>query len=733
MNDRRHTNYLYIATGGDDANPGTEDKPLKTIARARDAVRELKKKEQAPITVMVLGGVYYLTEPLLFTPEDSGFKEAPITYSAYPGEKPVISGAAVLELNWARYRDGIMMASVPAGLDFDQLFVNGHRQIRARYPNFDPEHPLMGEGGYINATGGSNERREFYFDPATFTKKKWSKPAEAIVHIFPSHYWHNAQYHIKAIDWERNAIRLGEGGWQTHEFIAHNNFTGNSRFFVDNVFEELDTPEEWYLDREKSILYYLPPENLNLQRAIIEVPRLKRLVELKGSSKEPIQHLRLAGFRFTQTMTTFMDQYEVPSTGDWGIHRGGAVFVEGAEDCAVEGSFFDAVGGNALFVSNHARCIRVCGNTFSYTGDSAVCLCGQNNMIDSEWRCEYCDTPRPWDFTEIEDYPAECLVSNNRMHHIGVYGKQTAGVFISISRHNTVSHNHIYFLPRAGICINDPFWGGHVIEYNDIHDTVLESDDHGPFNAWGRGHYWCLSINQIKVSHEAGDVKRDSRFPTIIRYNRFRDRSNGGITLDDGASNFHVYCNLLIGIGFQNREGEYRILENNILINPSMGVGYDVLNENNHDQFLRNIVVINADYIKVPDHEGDTSYKQANVSGESRYIYRVRYPPLNGKWVDEIDYNLLYNYADGFPAINYVPRKGQNPKEGETWEEWQALGYDRHSKFDDPLFIDPANGDFRVRPESPALKLGFYNFTMEHFGLLPEFPDTWENEPGAGD
>ena len=85
--------------------------------------------------------------------------------------------------------------------------------------------------------------------------------------------------------------------------------------------------------------------------------------------------------------------------------------------------------------------------------------------------------------TDPEDYPAECVITNNLMHHIGVYGTQTAGVFIAMSMKNTISHNHIYYLPRAGICINDPFRGGHIIEYNDIHDTVPETNDHGTFNS----------------------------------------------------------------------------------------------------------------------------------------------------------------------------------------------------------------------------------------------------------
>jgi len=712
---------LYVAPDGDDGNPGTESSPVATLHRARDVVRTLKKSLSGPMTVLVRGGTYCLSDTLVFGPEDSGTDAQPITYAAYRGEKPTISGGMQLKPEWKPYRDGIMKCAVPAGMSFTQLFVNGQRRIRARYPNFDPERPLMGDSGYINATGGGDG--EFYFDPETFTRKKWRRPTEAIVHIFPSGYWNNAQYRVKAVDWDRCAVILGEGGWQTHEYLAPNHFDENSRFFIDNVFEELDAPDEWYLDEESGILYFKPPEGLDLATATVEVTQRKRLMELKGSRQQPVTHIRLVGFRFTQTETTYMDEYEVPSTGDWGIHRGGAIFLEGTEDCAVEDCFFDAVGGNAVFVSNHNRRVRIYGNTFTHSGDSAVCLCGKNNMVEAEWQCEFCGAERPWTFTDVEDYPADCLVTNNLIHHIGEYGKQVAGVFISISRDNTISHNHIHDMPRTAICINDPFWGGHVVEYNDIHNTVLETDDHGGFNAWGRGHYWCLALNDIAASHEAGDVKRDARFPTIIRYNRFRDQDNYGIVMDDGASNFHVYNNLCLGVGVQNRNGEYRIIENNVFVNPCQAIGYEVGHENNHDQFLRNIVVVNADLGGVPDGERSLGFRDQNAGGGGDHVYRVGYPPKQGQWVDEIDYNVLFNYAGEF-SVDFVPRNGE--PETLSWEQWRELGFDKHSVRTDPMFLDPANGDYRVAPSSPALKLGFRNFDTSRFGLLPDFPrDRW--------
>ncbi|MBW8034379.1 MAG: hypothetical protein FVQ79_01580 [Planctomycetes bacterium] len=699
---------LYVAPDGDDSNPGTEAKPFATLERAQNAVREFKQKVPKPITVFVREGTYYLSRPLVFTAADSGTDLQPITYAAYPGEKPTISGGVKLEAKWESYRDGIMKCSVPSGMDFNQFFINGKRQMRARYPNYDPDVPLMGEGGYLNTTGVAG--RGFTYDPETFTTKRWANPSDAIVHIFPGSYWNNFQFRVKSVDWDSHTVKLGEGGWQTALLrTSSRDFFGTklrkgSHFFVDNVFEELDAPGEWYLDKEKNILYYMPGVDLDLSCALVEGGLLKRLIEVKGSRQEPVRHLYFKDFRFTHTSATFIDEYITPSTGDWGIHRGGSIFMTGAEDCAVENCFFDSVGGNAIYIDHHARRIRIYGNTFTYTGDSAVCLVGKHHVIeDGNMPCPFCDAKSHWSFgPEPEDYPAYCLISNNVMHHIGVYGKQTAGVFMAITMKNTISHNHIHHMPRAAICTNDPFWGGHIIEYNYVHDTVQETNDHGTFNSWGRGHYWCVKHYKGRVYHDPGDVKQDAKFTTIYRYNYIRenvtdalcmgkDSTNYGIDMDDGSANFHLYNNVVIGVGVQNRDGSHRIIENNIFVNPNRGISYHVSYTNSGDKFARNIVVQNSDWT----------------------FFYILLQTDKGKWIDEIDYNVFSGTAE-------FSRSAKN------FKEWQNLGFDEHSVLADPMFVDPANGDYHVKAGSPALKLGFKNFDISDAGLLPDFPKKWE-------
>ena len=124
---------IYVSPNGNDAGPGTRSRPLRTFQAAQQAARKLTPR--APVTVWFRGGTYYLPDTVVFTEQDSGTVGAPVVYSGVPGEEAVISGGSPLQLAWTPYRDGIMQARVPAGLDTDQLFVNGQRQHMARYPN----------------------------------------------------------------------------------------------------------------------------------------------------------------------------------------------------------------------------------------------------------------------------------------------------------------------------------------------------------------------------------------------------------------------------------------------------------------------------------------------------------------------------------------------------------------------------------------------------------------------
>ena len=435
---------VFVAVDGDDRNRGTKSEPFATVGRAVEGVRALGKQTSNPLKVWVRAGTYYLPEPIVFGPLDSG-REHPVVYAAYPGERVTLSGGKRLECRWKPHRDGIMMCELPevgAGrLDFTQLFVNGKRQIRARFPNYDHKNPLVSGSGYINV---ASKERDWPVQESPTTHRLLPKrggrgPRMPWSTFSISITGEACQWKVEGVDWENHVVRLGWGGFQLNHSVilsSDNPLGPASRFFVENVFEELDAPGEWYLDKVNGLLYYLPAEGVDLQGAIIEVPVLEQVIEFRGSQLDPVQQITLSGFRIAHTASTYLGHYEAPSRGDWNIHRGGAVFIEGAEDCRVEKCFFDAVGGNGVFINDYNRRITVYGNKFVEAGDSAVCLVGSKESIQG--------TQRP--------FPAENTITNNLIHDCGVFGKQIAGVFISISaKEHRQSQSHLQLAARRDL------------------------------------------------------------------------------------------------------------------------------------------------------------------------------------------------------------------------------------------------------------------------------------------
>jgi hypothetical protein len=643
----------YIAPAGRDANAGTLEKPFASLHRAQQAAR------QKPGAVFLRGGTYYLPETLVFTAQDSGTKDAPVIFQAYENERPVISGGVKLDhLEWKPWRGGIFQTKVPKDLRTEEIFVNGERQILARYPNFDLTAQYF-DGFAADAI-------------ATNRVARWADPAGGYFHAMHPSLWGDFTWRITGKDAQGRLTM--EGGWQNNRGgAAHRTIR-----FVENIFEELDAPREWFLNVKTHILYYYPPAGLDLAGATVEATRLRSLVEFRGSEEKPVRFVTLRGLIFRQAARTVMDTREPLLRSDWAIYRGGAVFFQGTEDCALEDCFLDQVGGNAVFVNNYNRRVVVRGCRIDRAGASGVCFVGdphaardplfnysQVNKLEDIDR-----TPGP----RTRNYPADCLVEDCLIHLTGRVEKQTAGVEIDLAQHITVRHCSIYDVPRAGINIGDGCWGGHVIEGCDVFDTVKETGDHGCFNSWGRDRYWRPNIAKVNewVRQVPTLPKLDAVEPDILRNNRWRCDHGWDIDLDDGSSYFFISNNLCLHGGIKNREGYGRVVENNIMVGAAFNP--HVWFENSGDIFRHNIVW--------------TKYHPALMHA----------PP----WGQDMDYNLLQ-------------KDGARPEPAVVLQ--QQSGRDEHSIVADAEFVDPARGDYRVKEGSPALALGFVNFPMDQFGV----------------
>lgn len=659
---------VYVSPEGQDNWPGTEEKPVASFERAQELARGFRPDEN--VEILFGDGTYYLSETFCFASSDSKIYPATTTYRAINKGKAVISGGLRLDLKWKFMKHGIWVAQVPKAIVIDQLYINGERQRMARFPNAEP-----GEGKNVfDAWKLSHDvSYDASKDPLTPERiARWEHPEGGIVHAMHNYLWGDMHWVIKGKT-DADSLLL-EGGWQNNRPSAMHPVYR----MVENIKEELDAPGEWFHDQKEGRLYFMPESDVDMKTVVVEVVRLKHLFEFNGSKEHPVSGVNLDGFVFRHTSRSFMENKEPLLRSDWTIYRGGAVVYNGATDCVLSNCEFDQVGGNTVFVNNYNRRITIKGCYIHQSGANGIAFVGDSKAVRSplfrygEQDYERMDTlPGP----RNDNFPQECRVEDCLITLTGRDEKQTAPIQISMSYRITVNHCSIYDVPRAGINISEGTFGGHVIEYCDIFNTVLETGDHGSFNSWSRDRYWTPDVPTFsqRVQKNPEMTYWDMLEPNIIRHNRWRCDHGWDIDLDDGSSHYRIYNNVLLNGGLKMREGYDRIVKNNIILNNSLHP--HVWPRENGDVFMHNIVF--------------SAYRPAVMQNDME---------IDEKWGKEIDYNFFVSSR-------------------EEMERFFVNGADRHSLNGDPLFLDAYKGDYRVDDLSQAKSIGFQNFAMDEYGV----------------
>ena len=656
---------IYVSPNGNLTNTGNQDSPFSTIQAAINKANGYKEdKKNRGITIHISKGEYRLNAPIKITGALNN-----VTINGEGSDKVTVKGSTLLNLKWEKYKGQILVAKVKDQVTFDQFFVNGKQQVLARYPNYN-------EGG-----GHWQGHAEDAIAPERV--KTWKQPKGAIIHAMHSGEWGGFHYEVTQAN-EDGTLDLKAGHQNNRPSKMHNRYR-----MVENVFDELDSPGEWYLDKENQQLYYWPVDGLTLNEAVLEGVVLKHIVEIKGTENAPVKNVSISGIKFEHAQRTLMEDYEPLLRSDWTIYRGGAVFTENTENIEVADCEFTSLGGNVIFVSKYNRGVKIKGNHIHNCGATAVSFVGDPSAVRSP-SFQYSEFVGLEEMDTIKGpannkYPSKCIVDDNLIYRIGRVEKQVAGVQISMAMDITVQSNSIYDVPRAGINVSEGTWGGHIIEYNDVFNTVLETSDHGAFNSWGRDRFWHPNRSVMdKITTDNPEMPYwDAIHTTIIRFNRFRCDHGWDIDLDDGSSNYMVSNNVCLNGGIKLREGFYRTVENNIMVNNSFHP--HVWFQNSGDVFRKNVVM--------------TEYKDIRLNG----------------WGKEVESNL-------FPNEKALKKAQEN-------------GTDSKSIFGNPMFENPEIGNYSLKEHSPAFKIGFQNIPMDKFGVqkpslkaiakTPEFPFIW--------
>ncbi|MEO6738984.1 MAG: right-handed parallel beta-helix repeat-containing protein, partial [Chthoniobacteraceae bacterium] len=448
----------YVAPNGDDAwtgllpapNADRTDGPFATLTKARDTIRPLPGAR----TVNIRDGLYELPQGLKFTHDDSGRDYAPVVWQAFEKEKPVLIGGRAVT-GWKPWKSGILQADLGAqgfkGAAFKQLLFAGQRQILARYPNFDSKNPYG--GGWAYADG---EMWPMYVDNPDENKhtlkvknsdwRKWARPDEVEVFVFPRYNWWNDILRVKSVDDASRTVTTAKDGSYA--------MRANDRFYFQGALEELDAPGEWYLDRKNSTVYFLPPEGTMLD----------------GNSGNLV---RGGGVADRSVRIT------VPTTRD-------ILTFEGTDYLTVRGLTFECAEGSAIVFAKGSH-NRVVGCTVRNVGDFSGTGIAVNGGTDNGIvGCDISFTGSNGVALSGGDRPtlteAKNFVDNCYIHQVGVFYKQGVGVALS-GVGQRVSHTLIHDTPRFGILFTG---NSHILEYNHLRHLALETEDVGATYCGGR-------------------------------------------------------------------------------------------------------------------------------------------------------------------------------------------------------------------------------------------------------
>lgn len=677
---------FFVALDGNDGwsgrldapNANRTDGPFATLARARDAVRELKRQQggtlRQPVTVYVRGGLHALTEPLVLTPEDSGTAQAPVTYAAYPGENPILSGGRRIT-GWqtdtlqGRSVWTVTLPEVRAGRwYFRQLWVNGQRRIRARHPN----------KGYLAVEALPDVKAgapwtegqvQFRFKPGDL--QAWPTVTQAEVRVM--NRWVESHLPVVAVDEAQRLVRFSKR--------SVFKLDPGDLYYIEGALELLDQPGEWFLDRSTGRLFYLPVPGEDPRQAEVMAPVLGQLVLLEGQPETNrfIEHLTFRGLTFAHTEWYFPGGFdtapdkaqvwpppkaEVGGFAQAAVGVPGAVRGHGVRACRFERCQFVHLGGYGLELARGCQSNVVSRCQLTDLGAGGIKL-GETALRNRD-----AEVSRD---NEVSD----CHIADGgRLFHSAI------GIWIGQSPGNRLLHNHIHDFYYTGISVGWTWGYGRalatntLVAWNHVHHIGVRSDGDGPI-----------------LSDMGGIYTLGLHIGTQVRSNLWHDcaglRYGGwGIYFDEGTTGLHCEDNLVYRTthgGFHQHYGRDNLVRNNIF---AFGRDWQIQRSRAeaHRSFVFERNIVYWDRGKLLD---------GNFSGTtSNYLF---------------DANLYWRVGGG--DIQFA---------GATFAQWQQKGQDVHSLIADPLFRNPAEGDFSLRPESPAFKLGFRPIDLRTVGVRPE-------------
>jgi hypothetical protein len=642
---------LYVAANGSDDNPGTKAKPFATLMKARDAIRAIRQSGQTvrgAITVFIEPGEYRLAETLKLDASDTGTAASPVIYCAEtPGTVRLTGGVelkgfksvedpAVLQRIPEEARGKVMQLDLRAAGVTDlgqmqargfghnptpavQLFFDGKPMQLARWPN----EGFVNTGKIVDDGANTpNGGATFEFDNDRINR--WAQAKDAYVFGYFKYLWADEALGVAAIDPQTKRITLADK--------ANYGVAQGQPFYVLNLLEELDQPGEWYLDRATGILYFYPPSD-----------PAKATVQLSVLQGAMLQAEKLSNVTF-QGLTFELGRFN-------------GVVLTDCNACFVAGCTLRQLAGTGVIVDGGSGCgVLACDIYTLGRGGTAVKGGDRKTLTPGGHFVENCHIH---DFSNLDHTYTPAVLLEGCGNRIA---------------HNDFHDNACHAMRIEG---ND-----HIIEFNNIHHVVRESDDQGGLDIFGNPGYRG-NIFRYNFWHGIGEGPE----PPCGR---------AGIRLDDAISGVLMYGNVFYRCssggfgGIQIHGGKDNVVDNNLFIDCKYGVSFSGWGDARWKDFLASEWVRNL------------LYKDIDITSPP---HSTRYPALahiaDGEGINAVSRNVAYKCGQFLTRDRGI----------------QDL-MDNYVTMHDPGFVDEARANFSLKPNAAIFdRIGLRPIPFDEIGL----------------
>lgn len=659
---------LYASPDANDNGEGTMQSPI-SIWGAKELLKGMKN-ENKTATVYLLGGTYYFDDVLCFNSEDM----ANVTYKAYNKEEVIFSGA--YEINGFKESKANGVKVFTKKLDtskenwyFKSLFSDNGEVKITRFP----------EEGYLTVKATApeddlwteeNRPWEFTYGQRSFYANTDDIPDkfhnEEDVNIRILHYWHDELMNVKSYDAENGKIGLSRPSTMEIRDI--------DRYYFENVFEALNEPGEWYLDKASGVLYYVPKEGEKVETLTLYGSNIDRLINING-----VDGIIFEGVRFTRT-----DWVEPEAdgfySGTWweendmdfpqaAIFVDGVVSVEYAKNIHFKNCEFTNLGGTAVKLGFGVKDSSVENCYFENIAATAIYAGGENCL------------------PEQENYTQNITIKNNEIYKYGRKFFSAIGIHITFCDTAEVVNNEIHDGYYTGISVGW-IWGYayHVTKNINISRNLI----------YNIGQGWLSDMGGIyMLGKQPGTVLSEN-----VIHNVAADPGEGGyggwgIYLDEGSSYMEVVRNLVYACGNQSFNVHYG--EGNVIRN--------------------NIAALSAEGLMSPGVDREESHATAVYYNNIFLTYNKA--PI---YIEMLTPSHFYDNGNLMWSLTEGDELYFNTSENVyTLKMAQDKDFIHYPTVADPLFKDALNFDFTLAEDSPAFAL---NFEAWDYSLAGTIKDT---------